>query len=211
MARAAVLLTLFLALTLPVLAAGGPIHLGPEDRLQVLLQENGGTGYEWKLVSPAKGKAAQLVGSTLHRTTAGVPGAPQFRSFEFEGRAGEKKQALKFELRAPWEKGKPAETFEVTVQGTRPTSATEVTTLVYRVRPQTRFAVTLPLTAEGWSWKSPETGDAAILKPLGREGQQLRLQAAAEGQTSFLVTEEPTRGPATEPRRSLFVSVTVAP
>lgn len=211
MARVAVLLTLFLALSLPVPAAEGPVYLGPKDRLQVLLQENGGTGYEWTLVSPATGKVAKLVGSTLQRTTSGVPGAPQFRVFEFEGCAEEMKQTLKFELRAPWEKGKAAEAFEVAVQGTRQTSVTEVTPLVYRVRPQTRFAVTLPLTAEGWSWKSPETGDAAILKPLGREGQQLRLQAAAEGQTSFLVTEEPTRGPATEPRRSLFVTVTVAP
>lgn len=211
MPRVAVLLTLFLALALPVLAAGGPVYLGPKGRMQVLLQENGGTGYEWKLASPAKGKVAQLVGSTLQRTTMGVPGAPQFRVFEFQGCAEDGSQTLEFELRAPWEKGKAAETFQVAVQGTRQTSATEVTPLVYRVRPQTRFAVALPLTAQGWSWKSPETGDAAILKSLGREGQQLRLQAAAEGQTSFLVTEEPTGGPVTEPRRSLFVTVTVAP
>lgn len=211
MPRVAVLLTLFLALSLPLVAAGGPVYLGPGDRLQVLLQENGGTGYEWTLASPAQGPVAKLVGKSLQRNATGVPGAPQFRSFEFEGCADDRKQTLRFELRAPWEKGKPAETFEVALQGTRQTSATEVTPLVYRVRPQTRFAVALPLTAEGWSWKSPDTGDAAILKPLGREGQQLRLQAAAEGQTSFLVTEEPTKGPATEPRRSLFVTATVAP
>lgn len=210
MPRIAVLLTLFLALALPLRAGAGPVYLGTGDRLQVLLQENGGTGFEWALASPARGKVARLVDTTLQRTTMGVPGAPQFRVFELEGCAADGTQTLKFEMRAPWEKGEPAERFEVTLQGTRQTSVTKVTPLVYLVRPQTRFAVSLPLTAEGWSWKWSETGDAAVLKPLGRERQQIRLQAAAQGQTSFLVTEEPTQGPATEPRRSLFVTVTVA-
>lgn len=210
MTRLAALLILVLALSLPVLAADATtVYVAPQGTLRVLLQENGGTGYQWELVSPKAGKVAKLKGTTLNRTTEGVPGAPQFRVFEFEGCAETGAQTLSFELRAPWEKGKADQAFRVSLQGTKRTSATEVSPYVYWVRPQTRFAVNLPLTSEGYSWKTPTVQDAAVLKWLGREGQVLSLQAAGAGQTSFLVNEEATKGPASEPRRSLFVAVTV--
>lgn len=211
MKRLTALFSLFLALSLPLLAAepSASIYLAPKGTLLVLLQENAGTGYQWEFASP-RGQVANVKSTTLQKSGRGVPGAPQFRVFEFEGCAESGSQALSFELRAPWEKGKAAQAFSVPVQGTRITSATEVTSLVYWVRPQTRFAVHLPLTAEGWSWKTPTVQDVAVLKWLGREGEVLNLQAAGAGQTTFQVNEEPTKGPETEPRRSYFVAVTVA-
>lgn len=213
MVRRLASLSLLLLLAVPALgAAEGPLaRVVPGQVLRVLLQENAGTGYEWSLTSSAQGPVVRFRDQGLERFSPPMPGSPQFRVFEFEG-CGEGVQTLGFELRRAWESGEPpARAFPVRVQGAKPTSATEVLPRVYRVHPQTRFALELPDEARGFAWMAPTSSQASAVQVLERKGNLLGLQAGAGGTADVTVDELPGSGPATEARRTLFATVVVAP
>lgn len=80
------------------------------DHIEIILAEQGSTGYLWEVVDSPEG--LELIASDL--TTAGgtAPGATAQRRFTFEVRAAVA-GTLRLDRRRPWEPDRvPAESFE---------------------------------------------------------------------------------------------------
>ena len=99
-----------------VTEAGERVVVQPGDLVEVRVDENASTGYQWEIASKPTG--VDLVSSSVESASSS-PGASAVRVLAFRVSA-ETEGVLKLELRRPWQTGAtPEATFQVQIAADR--------------------------------------------------------------------------------------------